>query len=64
MPWTEQEEDDALEANDFMLVSLTEWVDVASKVTEEEYNANPFAEELNKEFGNPFEKGLYIKADT
>jgi hypothetical protein len=59
MPWTLEEEQDALQATDIALISLPEWLERASYVTEEEYNANPFAEAMTKEFGNPFEKGLY-----
>jgi hypothetical protein len=58
-PWTQQEEAEALQASDLFLISLPEWIERASQVTEEEYNANPFAEQLNEEFGHPFEKGLY-----
>lgn len=43
MPWTLEEEQDALQASDIALISLPEWLERASYVTEEEYNANPFA---------------------
>jgi len=47
LPFVEQEEAETLESGDFYLVSMPEWIELASQVTEEEYNANPFAEQLN-----------------
>lgn len=63
LPFVEQEEAETLESGDFYLVSMPEWIELASQVTEEEYNTNPFAEQLNNQFGNPFERGLFIQAE-
>ena len=59
MPWTQQDEAEALQASDLYLVSFSEWIERATQVTEEDYNQNPFAQLLNEQFGNPFERGLY-----
>lgn len=50
---------DAIQASDLKLVSMGEWIERAKNVTPEDYAKSPIAEQLEAQFGNPFEKGLY-----